>query len=293
MEIITTKAAMQKRARELKSAGKTIGFVPTMGYLHDGHLKLVNQSVSSDDISVMSIFVNPLQFGPGEDFDAYPRDHERDKQLAQKAGIDILFLPEREEMYNSELSLNLTVIKRTDVLCGKSRPGHFDGVATVLVKLFNLIFPDNVYFGLKDAQQIAVVDSMISQFDFPINLVAVETDREADGLARSSRNVYLSQEERQQAPYLYKALVEGEQAIRNGERGILSVTELVKAYIEENTSGLVDYIEVLSFPELQPIQYFRGKIIIAIAVKFSKARLIDNLILEVDEKGAAKSCSAQ
>ncbi|MBS4176587.1 pantoate--beta-alanine ligase [Lederbergia citrea] len=280
MEIITTKSAMQQRSSQLKRSGKSIGFVPTMGYLHNGHLKLVHHAKQDNEITVMSIFVNPLQFGAGEDFDTYPRDHERDKRLAEKNGVDILFLPDREEMYQSELSLDLKVVKRANILCGRSRPGHFDGVATVLVKLFNIILPDSVYFGMKDAQQVAVVDSLISHFDFPITLVPVETDREEDGLARSSRNVYLSKEEREQAPAIFKAIKTGELAIVEGEQNPSSVVKLVEEYINKNTDGVIDYVEVLSFPELTPLNRLQGKIIIAAAVKFSKARLIDNIIID-------------
>ena len=283
MEIVTTKAAMQKQAKELKAKGKSIGFVPTMGFLHDGHLNLVNKSVKANDITVMSIFVNPLQFGPNEDFDAYPRDPERDSKLAEAAGVDILFIPDVQEMYGDDLSLTLQVTKRTNVLCGKSRPGHFDGVVTVLAKLFNIILPDRAYFGLKDAQQVAVVDALIADLDFPVELVAVDTVREKDGLARSSRNVYLSEEERTQAPELFKSMKEAEKVILQGERDASLIVPLVADYIEKNTSGIIDYVEMLSYPDLLPIKHVQGKIIIAVAVQFSRARLIDNLILEVYE----------
>jgi len=271
---------MRERALQLKKQGYSIGFAPTMGYLHEGHLKLVKQSLQYNDITVMSIFVNPLQFGPGEDFEAYPRDVERDKKLAENAGVTILFLPERSDMYPNDPSFEINVSKRTDVLCGRSRPGHFNGVATILIKLFNIILPDNVYFGMKDAQQVAVVDSLIKDFNFPIQLIPVETEREEDGLARSSRNVYLSNDEREQAPHLYKGLKEGVYAIQNGEVNPATVIHIVADYIKNNTDGEIDYIEILSFPTLVALEQLHGKIIIALAVKFSKARLIDNIILE-------------
>jgi len=280
MEIITSTQAMRERALQLKKQGYSIGFAPTMGYLHEGHLKLVKQSLQYNDITVMSIFVNPLQFGPGEDFEAYPRDVERDKKLAENAGVTILFLPERSDMYPNDPSFEINVSKRTDVLCGRSRPGHFNGVATILIKLFNIILPDNVYFGMKDAQQVAVVDSLIKDFNFPIQLIPVETEREEDGLARSSRNVYLSNDEREQAPHLYKGLKEGVYAIQNGEVNPATVIHIVADYIKNNTDGEIDYIEILSFPTLVALEQLHGKIIIALAVKFSKARLIDNIILE-------------
>ncbi|MBW8349063.1 pantoate--beta-alanine ligase [Bacillus sp. IITD106] len=281
MEIITSTKAMQLRALQLKKQGYSIGFAPTMGYLHEGHLKLVKQSLQENDITVMSIFVNPLQFGPNEDFEAYPRDVERDKKLAENAGVNILFLPERTDIYPNEPSFEINVKKRTDVLCGRSRPGHFNGVATILIKLFNIILPDHVYFGMKDAQQVAVVDSLIKDFNFPIELIPVETEREEDGLARSSRNVYLSDEERSQAPHLYKSLQKGAEAIKNGEENPASVIHIIEDYIKNNTNGEIDYIEILSFPNLDAVEQIHGKIIIALAVKFSRARLIDNIILEI------------
>lgn len=282
VEIIISKADMQKKTLELKKAGKTIGFVPTMGFLHEGHLKLVEHSIQENDITILSIFVNPLQFGPNEDFDAYPRDQERDKELAQNAGVDYIFLPSTNEMYENELSFSLNVVKRADVLCGSSRPGHFNGVAAVLIKLFNIILPDHVYFGIKDAQQTAIVDALIKDFDFPVKLKAVQTAREPDGLAKSSRNVYLSRDERKQAAQLYHSLKLAEAAVLNGVMDAEEIIQLVKEQIEENINGHIDYIDVLSYPQLTYISKLQGKIIIAVAVKFSKARLIDNIIFTVD-----------
>lgn len=287
MDIITTKAAMQEKAKSLVKTGASIGFVPTMGFLHDGHLRLVKESVANNDITIMSIFVNPLQFGPGEDFEAYPRDVERDKKLAMEAGVDILFLPERDDMYPRDLSIDVKAVSRTDVLCGKTRPGHFDGVATVLIKLFNITMPDNVYFGQKDAQQVAVVEALIQDLDIPVELVPVPTVREQDGLARSSRNVYLNEEERAQAPHLYKSLKLAETAMMNGEYNTTKLVEIIKNHINENTNGIIDYVEILKYPELQSINQIEGKIIIAIAVKFSRARLIDNMIINLEEMGGS------
>lgn len=282
MELITTKAGIQAKAKELKAAGKTIGFVPTMGFLHEGHLRLVKQSVKENDITVMSIFVNPLQFGPNEDFESYPRDQKRDEQLAQGAGVDFLFMPEIEEMYSGQSSFRLSVIERVNVLCGKSRPGHFDGVATVLMKLFHLTLPDHTYFGLKDAQQVAVVQALIDDFDLPVTLVGVETEREPDGLARSSRNVYLNSRERIQAPELFNSLQKAQTAIKNGERDPQVIKEMIREHISEKTDGIIDYVELLSYPQLRSETILNGKkIIIAVAVAFSKARLIDNIIVEV------------
>src|SRR5690625_201396 len=194
MEIIRSIQIMQKISR--KHRYQNIGFVPTMGYLHEGHLSLVRQAKEENDILIMSIFVNPLQFGPNEDFDRYPRDEVRDIELAKKVGVDYLFLPDVDEMYPNELAIEMKIKDRVDVLCGASRPGHFDGVITVLTKLFHIVQPTHAYFGLKDAQQIAVVDTLINDLNFPITLIGVKTKREKDGLALSSRNVYLSDMER-------------------------------------------------------------------------------------------------
>jgi pantoate--beta-alanine ligase len=283
MEIIETTYEMQQKVISLKKQSLKIGFVPTMGFLHEGHLNLIKKSKSENDITVISIFVNPLQFGPKEDLSSYPRDFDRDYQLAKGEGVDYLFYPSVNEMYPSEPSVLVTVQKRTDVLCGQSRPGHFDGVATVLVKLFNIILPDQAYFGLKDAQQVAVVDGLINDFHFPINLVPVETTREVDGLAKSSRNVYLSEDERLEAPTLYKSLQLAKQKIASGERDFNEIIKFMKDSIQENTSGIVDYIEIYSYPQLKPITGSDQKIIIALAVKFSKARLIDNIIIQLNE----------
>jgi pantoate--beta-alanine ligase len=283
MQIIETIHDMQQKVISLKKQSLQIGFVPTMGYLHEGHLSLIEKSKSENDITIISIFVNPLQFGPKEDLASYPRDFERDYQLAKSKGVDFLFYPSVSEMYPSEPSVLVTVRDRTDVLCGQSRPGHFDGVATVLTKLFHIILPDKAYFGLKDAQQVAVVDGLINDFHFPIELVAVDTIREEDGLAKSSRNVFLSENERREAPSLYKSLLLAKQKIVSGEQEYNQIVSFMKKYIQENTSGIVDYIEIYSYPQLKPVTGLEQKLIIALAVKFSKARLIDNIIIQLNK----------
>src|SRR5690625_2644043 len=204
MKIIRTINEMKTQLNKVKD--KSVGFVPTMGYLHEGHLSLVKEAREENDIVVMSIFVNPLQFGPNEDFERYPRDEERDARVAEEAGVDLLFIPDVEEMYPETMGIKMTIDKGTNVLCGRSRPGHFDGVITVLTKLFHLVQPTNAYFGLKDAQQFAVVNTLINELNFPITLVGLPTVREANGLAKSSRNVYLSSKEREEATSLYKSL---------------------------------------------------------------------------------------
>ncbi len=279
MRVITTIKEMKEFIREKKQQQVSIGFVPTMGYLHDGHIQLIRSARAENDIVVISIFVNPLQFGPDEDFDIYPRDLERDKKIAASEGVDVIFHPSTEEMYPGKLSVKVIVQERVNVLCGESRPGHFDGVATVLTKLFNIVEPDRVYMGMKDAQQVAVVEGLVADFNFPLELIPVDTVREEDGLAKSSRNVHLSEKERQQAPYLYKSLLEAKKLLMEGERDEKRIISHMKQFIEENTDGNIDYIEIYSFPGLEKMDKLEGKIIIALAVKFSKARLIDNIVI--------------
>lgn len=282
MQIISHITEMQQVALKLREAGKTIGFVPTMGYLHEGHATLLQQAREENDIVILSVFVNPLQFGPNEDFDRYPRDIERDERVAKEAGADYLFYPSVTEMYPSKRTTTITVTSRTDVLCGQKRPGHFDGVATVLLKLFNISMPHRAYFGLKDAQQVAVVQGLVSDYNIPVTIVPVHTVREEDGLAKSSRNVYLSEAERTQAPHLYKALQLAGQTIANGERNPSVIRSIVEKQIVTHTDGEIDYVSIYSYPELEELHVLQGTVIVAIAVKFSKARLIDNLVLTVE-----------
>ncbi|MDF1507750.1 pantoate--beta-alanine ligase [Robertmurraya sp. DFI.2.37] len=281
MKIITNVTEMQALAKELKKTN-SIGFVPTMGYLHEGHLQLIRKAREENDITIVSIFVNPLQFGPNEDFATYPRDFERDVSVCLEEGVDIIFNPSVAEMYPKPLSVKVLAQARTDVLCGNSRPGHFDGVATVLTKLFHLILPDRVYLGMKDAQQVAVVEGLIADFNFPIELIPVPTVREEDGLAKSSRNVNLMPEEREQAPEIYRALLAAKNKIEAGERSIESLVTMIRNDITQKTSGTIDYVEIYSFPDLQTIEKVKGKIIIAIAVQFTKVRLIDNMVLSIE-----------
>ena len=281
MKVITTIKDMQQEMKKEKQLGRSIGFVPTMGYLHEGHATLLGAARTENEVVALSIFVNPTQFGPNEDFDTYPRDFERDERVAKEANVDYLFYPSVEEMYKSSRSVAITVTDRVDVLCGQKRPGHFDGVATVLTKLFHIVTPDRAYFGKKDAQQVAVVDGLIEDFNFPVELRAVDTVREADGLAKSSRNVYLADKEREEAPVLFKSLQSALQLLESGEKHVEIIKQTIRKEIEQYTSGKVDYIEVYTYPELKPIKQAAGKIIIALAVQFSKARLIDNVIVDV------------
>jgi pantoate--beta-alanine ligase len=284
VKIITKLTALREEIHHHKQSGGSIGFVPTMGYLHDGHLSLIKEARKNNDIVVMSIFVNPLQFGPNEDFDRYPRNIEGDRKLAENADVDILFMPDAEEMYPGTLSVAMNVKERVNVLCGKKREGHFDGVVTVLTKLFHLVQPTRAYFGLKDAQQIAVVEGLVDDYFFPVEIVRVQTVREEDGLAKSSRNVYLSEEERNEAPAIYESLREAKKKMESGEVNTSSITFGVKEFIHNKTSGRVEYVDIYSFPELTPIHEWKGEIILAVAVQFQRARLIDNIIISLDKK---------
>ena len=279
LKIYTKAQELQQELQQLKMSGKKIGFVPTMGYLHEGHEQLLKEARQENDIVVLSIFVNPLQFGANEDLDKYPRDIDRDEQMALKQNVDFIFYPTVEEMYKEGPSVTVKVEKRTDVLCGKSRPGHFDGVATVVTKLFNIVGPHNAYFGIKDAQQVAVVEGLVADFNMPINIVRVPIVREEDGLAKSSRNVYLSEQERREAKQLYASLQIAQDLIAAGERNRKRIISAIESHLVKYTSGTIDYIEVYSYPQLKEMDTLEGEIIIALAVAFKSARLIDNCII--------------
>ena len=278
-KVITTVSEMQSIAKEYKRHGQTIGFVPTMGALHEGHLKMMELSSEFNDITVASIFVNPLQFGPNEDFDAYPRQINKDVEMMEEIDVDYVFYPSVEEMYPDELGVTLKVGKLAHVLEGAQRPGHFEGVVTVVNKLFNIISPDYAYFGKKDAQQLAIVEKMVKDFNHPIEIIGVDIVREKDGLAKSSRNVYLTEEERQEAFHLSKSLKLARDLYNNGERNSSVIIDEITQYLLDYTSGQVDEVAIYSYPELEEQSKIQGQIFISLAVKFSKARLIDNIII--------------
>ncbi|SDC41860.1 pantoate--beta-alanine ligase [Paenibacillus sp. UNCCL117] len=262
-----------------------VGFVPTMGFLHEGHASLLKAARKDCDLVVLSIFVNPLQFGPGEDFERYPRDEQRDLVTAAEAGADIVFMPQVEDMYPLPTRTIVSVAEVTSRLCGASRPGHFDGVATVVTKLLNIVQPDDAYFGMKDAQQVAVIEQMVLDLNMPVRIRPCPIVREADGLAKSSRNVYLNPEERRQAVVLSEALGEAGPLIEAaGDR--LAPEEAaaqVRSKIEQAPLAVIDYVEVLDYPSLQPIHSFAGskRVIVAVAVKFGHTRLIDNIVIPI------------
>ncbi|PWW05514.1 pantoate--beta-alanine ligase [Paenibacillus cellulosilyticus] len=269
--------------------GLTTGFVPTMGYLHEGHASLIRRSVAECDLTVLSIFVNPLQFGPNEDFDRYPRDEQRDLALAEASGADIAFLPTVEEMYPTKPLTSITVDVVTDRLCGASRPGHFDGVGVVVSKLFNLVQPQRAYFGMKDAQQVAVIRRMTDDLDMPIKIVPCDIVREPDGLALSSRNVYLSAEERSQALVLSQSLAKAKSIGETAGKTVQGLIDEVSNHIRESQLADIDYVELLAYPNLTPLAPNQllletpGELLLAVAVKFGRTRLIDNRILSFSE----------
>lgn len=272
-------AEVRRFIQAAREKGRKVALVPTMGYLHEGHLALVAKARELGTVVVMSIFVNPLQFGPNEDFERYPRDFERDERLAAEAGVDLLFHPSVAEMYPEKLLAVVQVGVMEDVLCGASRPGHFRGVATVVSKLFHIVQPDFACFGLKDYQQFRILKKMTLDLDFPVEVIGVPTVREVDGLAKSSRNVYLSAEERTEAVVLQQSLLEAEQAVRNGERDPRRIETGIRKRIEQ-TSGRIDYVEVRDALDLTSVQEITQRVVIALAVHFSSTRLIDNVVVQ-------------
>jgi pantoate--beta-alanine ligase len=281
MDIIRTVKEMQQRAEELRLAGRRIGFVPTMGYLHEGHLSLLNLARKHSDITVMSIFVNPTQFGPNEDYDRYPRDFARDERLARERGCDILFYPSVHEMYPKPYRTYVSVEEITDVLCGASRPGHFRGVATVVTKLFNIVKPHVAVFGQKDAQQAIVIKQMVRDLNMDVEILVAPIVREPDGLAMSSRNTYLNEKERQDALVLYRSLKKAEELIRQGERDASRIKQEMETMIRSADTAKIDYVEIVDTTNLKSLDTLKGEVLIALAVWIGKTRLIDNTIVKV------------
>ncbi len=281
MRVVQKITELRQIVREERASGKIIGLVPTMGYLHEGHISLVKRAKADESFVVMSIFVNPLQFGPGEDYGKYPRDFERDSNLAREAGVDVIFCPEVNEMYPEEALTQVEVGGLTAGLCGKSRPGHFRGVATVVSKLFNLVQPDKAYFGLKDYQQYTVIRKMVKDLNFPIEIIGVPIVREEDGLALSSRNVYLSSEERKEALVLFKSLEEAENLILSGKRNVEGIKQVIAEKIIKESSGQIDYVEIVGAEDLSSLEVIDRPVVIALAVRFGRTRLIDNKVVEV------------
>ncbi|MCS1351015.1 pantoate--beta-alanine ligase [Mechercharimyces sp. CAU 1602] len=283
MHVITDIEAM--RHYRQGQEGKKIGFVPTMGALHAGHLSLIEQARTECEAVIISIFVNPLQFGPNEDFEKYPRELKRDIALAEGAGADVVFAPTQTEMYPRPLVTQVVVAEITERLCGASRPGHFTGVTTVVSKLFHIVQPTHAYFGLKDAQQVAVIERMVEDLHFPLEIVPCPTVREEDGLALSSRNRYLSKQEREQAPILYQALTRAEANLLQGKyKSSAHLEEDVRTHITSQPLAQIEYVEALTYPDLTPLTDLHSPLILLLAVRFGDTRLIDNILLNKGEQ---------
>jgi pantoate--beta-alanine ligase len=277
MRILATVADLRVALDAARAGGRTVGFVPTMGYLHDGHVSLMRQARDEADVVVASIFVNPLQFGPREDLAAYPRDLARDTALSQAAGVDLLFVPDVAEMYPVPVLTTVSVAGVSEPLEGEARPTHFAGVATVVAKLFAIVGPCRAYFGAKDFQQVAVVRRMVADLSLPVDVVACPTQRELDGLALSSRNVYLTPAEREAAPVLYTALRAGAATIAAGERDAAAVRELMAGIIQAEPLAELDYAAVVDADSFLVPDPLTGNLRLLVAVRFGRARLIDNV----------------
>ncbi len=281
MKVVRKPEEMQKMAFKHKIDGKKIAFVPTMGYLHEGHLSLIREGRKLGDILVVSIFVNPTQFGPNEDLDRYPRDFKRDQQLCEKEGVDYIFYPETKDIYTNGYQTYVEVTELSKYLCGKTRPTHFRGVTTVVSKLFNIVQPDIAIFGRKDYQQLKIIERMVKDLNFPIKIVGMPIVREPDGLAMSSRNKYLKPEERESALSLSKSLKMAEEMVKNGERDLSKIKEKVRNFIDSFPHTKIDYVEITDPETLTSIDEMTDNgALLALAVWVGKARLIDNTLLK-------------
>ncbi|HEY5493086.1 MAG TPA: pantoate--beta-alanine ligase [Candidatus Anoxymicrobiaceae bacterium] len=282
MEIVKEKAQIRKIVQEASATGRTVGLVPTMGFFHQGHLELMRRARADCDLVVVTLFVNPTQFTPGEDFADYPRDFERDREMAESVGVDYIFNPEVDEMYPEGFSTHVEVEGLSDILCGAIRPGHFRGVATVVAKLFNIVPAKRAYFGQKDAQQLAVIKRMAADLDFPLEVIGVATVREEDGLAMSSRNTYLGEQDRADALVLSRALSVAAGMIDAGERSAAAVSKAMQGVFNALPSVNLEYIAICDNIYLRPLSELRGEVLIAVAARVGKARLIDNMLFEVE-----------
>lgn len=280
MDICYTIKDVRERVNAWKREGLTVGFVPTMGYLHEGHKSLMQAARANNDKVVVSVFVNPMQFGPNEDLESYPRDFEKDCALCESVGVDLIFHPEPEEMYADGFCSYVDMNGLTTELCGKSRPIHFRGVQTVVLKLFNIVKPDRAYFGQKDAQQLAVIKRMVKDLNVDTEIVGCPIVREADGLAKSSRNTYLNPDERKAALILSRSLKLGKELIENGETNAKAVIKAITDSINTEPLAKIDYVDVVDFDTITPVDKIGKSVLVAIAVYIGKTRLIDNFIIE-------------
>lgn len=280
MKITKTIKQVRKLVKAARSRGKKIGFVPTMGALHIGHISLIEAAAKKCDFVVVSIFVNPTQFGPTEDFGKYPRPLDADLKICRKAGVDVVFVPATEQMYSSENLTWVNVEKLTELLCGRSRPGFFRGVATVCTKLFNIITPDVAFFGQKDAQQAIVIRRMVTDLNMPLKIVVCPTVRQPDGLAVSSRNQYLTQQQKKDAAFIYKSLQKCHQMVDAGITDVLKIVTEMRNVLNQVPSIHIDYVSIVDAETLQSIDRVVGKVLAAVAVKIGSTRLIDNILVE-------------
>lgn len=278
MKIVGTVKEVREQVKEWKKQGLSVGFVPTMGYLHEGHKSLMDAARKGNDKVVVSIFVNPMQFGPTEDFATYPRDLDHDAALCESAGVDLIFHPEAEEMYEKDFCSFVDMTGLTEGLCGKTRPIHFRGVCTVVNKLFNIVTPDHAYFGQKDGQQLAVIKRMVRDLNMDIEIVGCPIVREEDGLAKSSRNTYLSHEERKAALILSKTVALGKELAKT-EKDANKVVEAMKKNIETEPLAKIDYVEAVDALSMAPVEKLEGTCMLAMAVYIGKTRLIDNTLI--------------
>jgi pantoate--beta-alanine ligase len=285
MKKITTIKEMKAAIREVKSRGKTIGFVPTMGYFHEGHLSLMRKSTQSTDVSVVSIFVNPAQFGPEEDFKEYPRNLNRDVELLKREGVDYLFYPDSEEMYPQGYKTYVQVQDLEEKLCGRSRPEHFRGVCTIVLKLFNIVNPDIAFFGQKDAQQAVILRKIVEDLDLDVKIEVLPIVRANDGLALSSRNEYLNSREREAALVLHRSLQEAKKMVEAGEKRAGVIIKKIEETIRQEPLAKNDYIEIVDLDELKPVEKIEDEALLALAVFVGKTRLIDNLMIVINEEG--------
>lgn len=281
MKVIKFVRQMQQFAANAKNKGKTIGFVPTMGYLHQGHISLMRQAKKDTDIVVASIFVNPAQFGPKEDFKKYPRDFKRDCALLKSAGVDIVFSPKVKDMYPNNYQTYVEVTGLSKYLCGKARPGHFKGVATIVTKLFNIVKPDIAYFGQKDVQQAIIIKQMACDLNMDCQIKTMPIVREPDGLAMSSRNVYLNPSERKHALVIKNALQKASDMINSDEKDLRVIKAAMRRIIKSSPAAKIDYISIVDLQTLRDIKSVRGRFFIALAIKIGKTRLIDNAEIHV------------
>jgi len=279
MQILKTIAEVRQWVQECRRAGEAIHFVPTMGYFHEGHLSLMRRAKADGGRVIVSLFVNPLQFGPQEDFERYPRDFERDRAMAESVGVDAMFVPEASEMYPPDFQTQVRVQRLSQPLCGRSRPGHFEGVATVVLKLFHIVTPDRAYFGEKDYQQLRIIQQLVRDLNLTVEIVPCPIVREPDGLAMSSRNVYLTPEERAAATVLYRSLQWAQEQVAQGMRDAHVLREQVQAQIAASPYARIDYVEIVDAETLEPLEVIDRPARIAVAAYFGKARLIDNMAL--------------